>query len=59
MSLLNTMSLKELKDCIRILKDSVTQHVFKYGYYDERTQQTSKRLELYKRHYENIEGSNN
>lgn len=53
------MSLKELKDCIRILKDSVTQHVFKYGYYDERTQQTSKRLELYKRHYENIEGSNN
>ena len=48
------MSNQELKDCIRILKDEVTENVFKYGFYHERTQQARKRLEFYKCHYEKI-----
>lgn len=52
MSLIRMMSSQELKDCIKILKESVTENVFEYGYYHERTQQASKRLEIYKYYYE-------
>lgn len=52
MSLLSLMSSQELKDCVKILRENVTENVFKYGYYHERTQQASKRFEMYKCHYE-------
>ena len=52
LTLLNMMSHKELKDCIKILRDRLTEAVFEYGYYHEQTEEASKRLEFYKREYE-------
>ena len=52
LTLLNMMSHKELKDCVKILRDRLTEAVFEYGYYHEKTEEASKRLEFYKREYE-------